>query len=260
MPLKLIDSVNSILELVKEQTGKDIEFIEKSDLPVQASIEIAKKNTDTHHLLYRKSFDDQINYIIANQCGHILRIFGTSEDRRFIPVANRRTMMSYVMQMEDELHRLASVFGQEKIKQMLFLWYEGVVFQVTKMPPDIMIDKWLYDDYPELRQIQLTSLRRQRQIAILSLSEEMMKITPFRIYRASNIMNYAFFKILGDHFGLDFVTPYHKSIFIMDGSDLARHTERDYVNSLEGDRIMIDEWARRLCLTGWFEWKHIEDL
>jgi hypothetical protein len=258
MSLVLISAVQTLLKRVEERTGKPIAAIEKSDLPMSAEIKITAKNETAHQLFYRKDYDEQINYIIANQCGHILRLFDAPADQRFMPIANYRTMMSYIMEMGEECHRFTHLFDPEKIKRMVRLWYEGVVFQLTKMPPDIMIDKWLYNEYPELRSIQLKSLTRQRQAAVQSLTSDTRKFTPGKIYRVSNIMNYVFFKILEDHFRLDWVAPYHGTIFIFDGSALATLTERDYINNHTGDRAMIDTWAQRLDLTTWFEWKKYE--
>jgi hypothetical protein len=255
MPLELIGAVENILRQVEGRTGKAVEFVEKKDLPMSAELKTAAENETMHRLFHRPAYDEQINYVIANQCGHILRLIGVPEEQRFMPVANYRTMMSYVMEMGDEFQRLVKVFGTEKIKRMVRLWYEGVVFQLTKMPPDIMIDKWLYDEYPELRPIQLSSLIRQRQEAVQSLAPDTRKFTPDKIYRVSNIMNYAFFKVLEDHFRLDWVAPWHSTIFIFDGSALAKVTKNDYVNNHTGDRAMIDAWAERLGLTTWFEWK-----
>jgi hypothetical protein len=260
VPLELIGAVEDILKHVEERTGKTIELVEKKDLPRSAELRTAAKGEATHRLFHRSVYDEQINYVIANQCGHILRLFDVPEDQRFMPIANYRTMMSYIMEMGDEFHRLVKVFGSEKIKHMVRLWYEGVVFQLTKMPPDIMIDKWLYDEYPDLRPIQLSSLIRQRQEAVQSLAQDTRKFTPEKIYHVSNIMNYAFFKVLEDHFRLDWVAPYHSTIFIFDGSALAKLTEREYVNNHVGDRAMIDAWANRLGLATWFEWKPLAAL
>jgi hypothetical protein len=260
MSLELISAVEDILKQVEESTGKAIQFVEQADLPMLAELRMAAKDDAMHCLFHRPSYDEQINYIIANQCGHILRLFGVPEDQRFMPVANYRTMMSYVMEMGDEFHRIEKAFGPDKIKRMIRLWYEGVVFQLTKMPPDIMIDKWLYDEYPDLRPIQISSLIRQRKEAIQSLAQDTRKFTPDKIYRVSNTMNYAFFKVLEDHFRLDWVAPYHSTIFIFDGSALAKFTEDNYVNNHTGDRAMINAWAERLNLTTWFEWKPLASL
>jgi len=257
MTLRLLDPVREILKVVEEMTDRKVDFVEKSDLSVSAELKVAEKDEQTHRLFYRPTHTEEINYLVAHQCGHVLRLFGAEKGKRFIPVANRKTMMGYLLEMDEDLKRLSLVFGPEKVKKLVFLWYEGVVFQVTRMPPDIMIDKWLYDEYPELRAIQLASLERQRRAAILGLSEDMRKITPAKVYYASNVMNYAYFKVLEDHFRLDFVAPYHKTVFLYDGQSLVRVTEQGLGNNHEGDRAMINEWARLLQLTGWFEWKRL---
>ncbi len=258
MSLNLIDSVRSILTLVEELTGKKIELAAKKELPMSADLKVAGKDEKTHRLWYREGYDEGVNYTVAHQCGHVLRLYAAPADHRMIPVANRRTMMCYLLEMEEEIKRLSTVYGPEKIRKLILLWYEGVVFQVTKMPPDIMVDKWLYDHYPELRPIQLRSLQKQRQAAVMGLSEDMRKITPSKVYYASNVMNYVYFKLLEDHFRLDYVAPYHGTVFLFDGGSLVRATGRDYMNNHEGDRAMIDLWARLLNLTAWFEWKSLE--
>ena len=258
MPLELIHSVQALIRQVEERTGKPVSVMETRDLPMSAEIRVAAKGETAHHLLYRGRHDEQINYVIANQCCHILRLFKAPAEQRFMPVASYRAMMSYAMEMGDECHRFARLFDPEKIKRMARLWYEGVVFQLTRMPPDIMIDKWLYDACPELRPIQLRALSRQRQAAVQSLAGDTRKFTPEKIYRVSNIMNFAFFKVLEDHFRFDWVAPYHGTIFIFDGSALAAMTAREYVDSHAGDRAMIDAWAKRLDLSTWFEWKKFE--
>ncbi|MEN6465210.1 MAG: hypothetical protein ABFD62_08520 [Syntrophaceae bacterium] len=264
MPFELMKSVENLMEQVREKTGKGFETAEISGLPVSARIEPAGpggpdgKGAPVHRLLIRPGAAVAANYIIANQCCHMLRLYSAPAEKRMIPVANRRTMMSYIMETEDDIHRIGESMGKDKVKKLVTMWYEGVVYQLTKMPPDIMIDKWLYDKCPEIRPVQLNSIRRQRDTAILSISEDLKRITPLKIYNSSNIMNYTFFKTLEDHFHLDFVAPYHNTPFIFEGGPLAKITEQQYVDSHEGDNQMINIWAERLNLTKWFEWKHFE--
>ncbi len=259
MSLELMNATQAILEEVENKSGKKIKCLEKKDLSMSAQFRLAGKQSPEHLLLYKPDHSKLINYIIANQCGHILRILDAPEDKRFFPVANKKTMMCYVMETEDEINRLKAVFG-DKIKQMIVMWYQGVVFQITKMPPDLQIDKWIYDTYHELRPIQMKSIQHQLQNANQGLSEDLRKIVPFKIYNISNIMNYAFFKVLENHFHLDFVRAYHRTIFLFEGSALARITEQEHINNHEGDVAMINRWADKLEIKTWFEWKHIDDM
>ncbi len=94
MPLELIHSVQALIRQVEERTGKPVSFMEKSDLHMSAEIRIAAKSEAAHRLLYRGRHDEQVNYVIANQCGHILRIFAAPAEQRFMPVASYKAMMS----------------------------------------------------------------------------------------------------------------------------------------------------------------------
>ncbi|MBN2255875.1 MAG: hypothetical protein JW736_09215, partial [Deltaproteobacteria bacterium] len=187
MELQLLDATRSILGDVENKSGKRIKYIASGDLSMSAQFRMAGRESAEHLLFYKPGHGEVINYIIANQCGHILRILDAPEEKRYFPVANKKSMMCYMMETEDEINRIKAVMG-DRIKQMIVMWYQGVVFQVTKMPPDIQIDRWIYDTYHELRSIQLQSLKHQLQNAIQGLSEDLRKIVPFKVFNVSNIM------------------------------------------------------------------------
>lgn len=255
MTLQLMDSVRQILAAVEKSSGKTISYIEKPDLPAPVSFNLADKDDPQLKLFYHPHYDEGVNYAVANQAGHILRLFAAPPEGRFVSVVNRQTMARFIMETESELERLSSLLGRDKVRKMISLWYQGVVFQLTRMPPDIMINKWLYDDWPELRPLQLQAIAAQRRQAIPSLSPDVRRATPARIYRAANIMNFVFFKSLEDHFHGDFIGPYHGTIFILDGAPLARITASYNQNNHAGDRTMIDRWAAELELNNWYEWQ-----
>jgi len=255
MPLSLPVPIVDILRQVEEKSHKAIQYCEKSDLAVAAKFQLADKDSRFHILFYNVTYGEKIYYAIVCQCGHILRLFDADQERRHIPVVNKRTMMSYFLEMDDEIHRLAAYFGKDKINQLAMMWYEGVVYQLTRMPTEIMINKWIGERCPSLRDLQIKGISEQRDIAVMSISDSVRSIMPSKVYMTSNIMNYVYFKVLEDYYHLDLVAPYHRTVFIFEGSSLARITENEYVDSHEGDRAMIDRWAGRLGLGSWFEWK-----
>jgi len=123
-----------------------------------------------------------------------------------------------------------------------------------------MIEKWIYDRFPMLRALQLESIKKQHAEAVSGLTETVRKITPNTILFASNVMNYAFFRILGLHIGQNFTRQYSSTIYIGKGKELASMTEKDYADSHEGDNIMIDKWASFLNISDWFKWRGFEDV
>jgi hypothetical protein len=255
MALQLMDSVRQILAALERSSGKAVVFIEKPDLPAPVSFKIAANDDPQLKLFHHPSHDEGVNYLVANQAGHLLRLFAAPPEERFVSVANRRTMARFIMEMESELERLCSLLGRDKVRKMISHWYEGVVFQLTRMPTDIMVNKWLYDGWPELRPLLIQAIAAQLRQAIPSLSPEVRMATPAAIYRAANVMNFVFFKCLEDHFHSDFIGPYHGTVFILDGAPLARITAGNNRDDHAGDRTMIDAWASELALNNWYEWQ-----
>ena len=259
MSLNLIDPVNEILQKVKEATGKDVRLIEKNDLSTYAALKIARRNMPSHLIFYKAEHDEEINHLIAHECGHVLRMFGVPAEKRVIPYTDDQIKLKALTQIEPEIQKLSSVLPFNKLAQIVNLWYDGIVKQVTNFPPDIMIEKWIYGEYPKLRPYQSRCINKQHKDAVAGLSMEVANMTPRKILDASNIMNYAFFRIIGMHFGVNYVRSYNSSPYFDRGKKLAKITE-NYVDSYEGDIEMVKKWADFLGLSGWFTWTDFENV
>ena len=260
MTLELIEPVKKILNDVETATGKSVKFVEKEELGVLATVKLARRSMSAHIILYKRQHDQIIiNHLVAHECGHILRMFGVSEEKRLIP--SRPKDSGVVLQeLDRDLKRLSSVIPLRDLTHVISTWRDGLIMQLTNYPPDIMIEKWIYDGYPELRKYQLTSLEKQLDQAIGGLARDVQMITPPKVYNASNMMNYAFFNILGDHLKIDLGKPYRNTPFMKKGKQLVRLTEKDYVNTYDGDVAMINRWAEFLGLSKWFDWVGFEDM
>jgi len=191
MTLELIEPVKSILSEVEAATGKPLKFVEKDELNTFAAVKIARKAMPTHVIFYRTQHDAIINHLVAHECGHILRMFGVPEEKRLIP-AKPKDARAMLQEIERDLNRISKLIPMQELVQVVGMWTNGLVRQLTNYPPDIMIEKWIYDDYPELRSYQLQSLERQNQQALKGISRKVQMTTPTKIYDSSNIMNYVF--------------------------------------------------------------------
>lgn len=259
MGIQFIDTVYSILDKVKEETGKGFEFIEKDDLPTHAGLKMARKNMPSHIIVYRSKYDEVVNHLVAHECGHILRMFRTPEEKRLIPYSDNTIKLEALGHIEIEITKISHVLPLDKLAHIVNLWYNGTVRQVTNYPPDIMIEKWLFDDYPALRPFQKKSLENQLSESLAGLKDEVRQITPKTIPDASNIMNYVFYRLLGLHFGANFIRPYNNTPYVNKGKELSAITEKEYVNTYEGDIQMANRWAQFLGLVDWYKWRDFED-
>jgi len=257
--LSLIGPVHEILEKVKQSTSKEIQFVERDELPTYAALRMARADMPSHIILVKREHDEIINHLIAHECGHILRVFEVPEEKRLIARTNDPIKLNALSQIEGEIKELSAVLPFDRLAQVVNLWYNGTLRQVTNFPADIMIEKWLYDNYPGLRGYQLTSIGKQQQEALSGLAGEAEKISPPTFINLSNIMNYAFFRILGLHFGTNFVKPFTNMKYLEKGKKLASLTDEGYIDNHEGDIEMVNKWAQFLGISNWFEWSCFEN-
>ena len=245
---------------VKELTGKDIQFIEKNDLSVYAHLKIARKNMQSHTMFYKPKHTEIINHLIAHECGHILRMYGTPEQDRIAPYVNDKIKLAGLREVEPEIQKLAKFIPFEKLAKIVNMWFAGTVRQVTNYPSDIMIEKWIYDEYPDLRSFQSQSLKKQYDEAVQGLSDRVEQVTPRKFLKCSNGMNYAFFKILSDHLNDgDLFKRYARSYYLDIGKDLII-LQQDQENTYKGDVDIVNKWAEALGIANWFAWKDFEDI
>lgn len=254
MALQLLQAVRSILERVKELTGKSIDFVEQEDLPVLAMLRMAGEDSPHHRLFFKTDHDELVNHVIANECGHILRIYSAPEEKRLIPVASQKTLGSYTGEVEADIRRLYQFYPPEKLMNLVMLWYESLLYQLTKMPSDIMIEKWLHREYPDLLPIQLRAIGEQNEKAIATLAVDIRKTMPGRIYDACNIMNYVYFNVMGKTFDLNYAEPYRFTKYFARGEELISLMKPIEVDSHEGDVLVINAWAKFFHFSDWFEW------
>jgi hypothetical protein len=262
MDIQFIDPVPAVLEEVKNTTGKGIEFIAKENLAASAyaTIKMARKDMPSHLIYYKKDHDEIINHLIVHECGHLFRIFKCPENQRLMPYSDQQIKYNALKTIENEIMALTDILSEDQIAHLSDIWYNGPIHQVTNLPPDIMIEKWIFDQFPALRPLQLKSLNKQLTEAVAGLTKTLSRMTPPTILFASNVMNYAFFRILGLHVGQNFIRRYSSTPYISKGKELTSITEKDYDDSHEGDNLMIDKWAAFVNISDWFKWRGFEDV
>lgn len=256
----LLEPVRAILDSLREITGRDVQFVRKPELQSLARIRMAAGASADHVLFYRDENDSLINHVIANECGHLLRLFSAPPASRLVTVANERTQARYRKDIREDIQRLSLIHGLGTLQDFIPLWYESVVFQLTRMPPDIMIERWIYREHPGLREIQRDALMEQQSKAVSVLSRGIRRMTPRKVYDSSQVMNYTFFKLMGQLLGMNLTEPYKRSLYALEGENLSDWTERNARDDHEGDVGLIRGWAEFLQLSRWIEWRHHDEV
>lgn len=254
-------SVKNIVNDIKKLTGKKIAFIEKPDLATHAKVKVARQGMNEHVIFFNPKYSKTLSHLVAHECGHIFRIFSASPDQRLMPVHTRNCRRLFVASISSDVKSISSRLKVD-MNPLIDIWLGGLITQLTNHPEDIKIETWIFNTYPELREIQANSIDGQFEQAKKALtSVSVVENTPDSVYLASNIMNYVFFKYLGSFLGKEYTYIFDKRNDIKTkGEELFEITEKYNNNTNMADFKMIDRWAAYLGMEKWFDWADFEDI
>jgi hypothetical protein len=259
MELELIPETKEILKNVEGLTKKRFKFIPNSRITSHAKLKIARGDMENHVVYYKEGADQRINHIIAHECGHIIRIYEATSSERLTPYFSSKNYEHALEESSEDIGNISKIIYESKLNQLIEMLFKGLVMQLTNQPIDLKIEEWIYNDYPGLRESQILSFKSQLHEAIGGLNEKIRSITPSKVYEASHSMNYAYFNVLAEKAGFELGAIYNDFEFENKGRSLIGVIEK-YENNFGGDVKRIDDWAKILDLSSWYEWKKFEDV
>jgi len=248
-----------ILEHVENETKKGFDVQIKPDLAVPATVKIAR-SAMPHHIIFIKQRDENfLNHYLSHECGHILRYYEASPGTRKTVHITNISLKKAIEVLENENRDFLKKIPLLKRYRVIPIWAQCLISQVTSLPMDIFIEKWLFDKYPELREEQARSIQFTLHEAIKSLNPDAFTQTPPFVTKRINAMNYAFFKTLDMYLESSFFTRFVSSSVADVGEKLYQYIE-DEDRGLEGDISIINKWVDVLGLNGWFTWGNFENV
>jgi hypothetical protein len=249
----------TILDKVTRLTGKGFTLQTSPHLPVPAQVKIARSHMPSHIILVRKPDDLFLSHYIAHECGHILRYYAAIPENRKIVRSHDQMIQKAISDLEQENMDVVQKIPVTRRYQSIRIWIDCLISQVTSLPMDIFIEKWLYDEYPGLRGNQEVSLKATHDPAVVSLNYQNLPHIPPSVLLKSNAMNYSFYKIIDRFLGTSFFS-------VFDGSECADLGEKLFGcigkedGGLVGDIVLVDRWAEILGVREWFTWGGFEDV
>ncbi len=142
------------------------------------------------------------------------------------------------------------------------MWVNGIITQLTSIPEDIRIEKWIYGNYPEIREMQKSALENQSKEIGDAISPKIKQMTPEFVYAGSGVINYYFLKSLEDIIKTDTLGAMENASFYQLAVKLIgeirekMEAEDTLANSIAISKFLAD----RLGFGRWFKWKDFEDI
>jgi hypothetical protein len=259
----LLPVTRELLSEVEASTGLPIRVIASERIRGHGRAIFAASDPDPsrHLIIYDPKYEAFLDHHVAHECGHIVRFSAASESERCLPVLSKR--LGAFAGLEDDLAAMMDRgIPDRAIEEMLPIWLGGTVAQVSNVPADIRIERWLYREFPDLRDAQRRSNLDQVDELHRCLRADVRQLTPRMLWSANNTMNYAFVASLAQLFDRpSLLKPYRAFHEIADsGRALLKIVDGTDDTGLPGDRGLTDAWAERLGVLGWYEWRRLDEL
>ena len=247
-----------ILGLVERRTGAPVYLLADPSLTgfESANVRFADEKVPVHAIRLDPYYSGFLNHLVAHECAHIIRWSAAAPSERLLPTLTPETLRRARRTLEPHRSRLVEEgIPEEWITDLFDFWIRGLVTQVTNIPADIRIERWLHRQFPQLRHIQARSLTVQLREYRMALAPQVQEVTPPPLFLASNAVNYAYAAEVGPLIGQAEATDIYSESGARDLGDKLRHALGPVRPGHQGhDRETADRWARILGIRGWYKW------
>jgi hypothetical protein len=247
-------SVEKVLQLVEEATGRPVYVEADSSLPKNklAQLTLAGGDTPFHRVVYQAERAASADYLIAYQCGILLR-------RYAVPLADRVDFVHSDLALKTvrlwvRNNPQAPGLSESTVESLSCLLGNRILNQLHSIPLGLRVDSWILAEYPEFAPLQREAAIAQLDENAAGLSPDAQRLMPDRALAASFAMSAAFASYWAEKFGQAQITlPYRASGHLAAGQalfDLCRSMDTDAAS----DKRLIDAWALWLGLEEWYRW------
>lgn len=258
----LLPRVAELFAEAEGSLGVRLEIREEPALAVTGTTAVIPGRRNYGKILFSPKYSDCLDYVIANQCCHILRYTRAPPEHRLVPIdRNGAYARVYSLLLENAASTELKTLPAAAMRELARLLLTGLVSQVTNIPADCRIDRWLHSEVPELRDEQRRALDRMLTLYLKSLADDVQRWTPAPIYRASNAMNGAFARNCESLFPelALFSSRYSTKEFQQTTDAFWRHLDGEDEGYIS-DIATTDAWATDLGIRDLYEWRHEREL
>jgi hypothetical protein len=251
---EFLPSANQALAALEEATGKPVLIVDAPELGVLATIRRAGPEDSRHVLRIKGGENRAADYLIVFECRMALR---DGQGRRSV-LRDNPAMRDQVISDCQTLHSHMPLANARELGSII---YDGLILQLRSMGPGLLVDRWIRQHCPDLREAQEQAINSEITNNLGALQPSTRANYPATIYEASIGMNAAYALFGGDLVG----KPYLAGPYLSQGyGELARRliaTALGDGNPLNEpqDREIIDSWAQELGISNWYDWSELND-
>jgi hypothetical protein len=252
--MSLSNTTREVLRLVETRSGIPVHVEPDPGLPgtLLAKVVMARGALALHRVSYRPDSAAPPDYLICQQAGFILRLFGTPPDKRFDFAASAEGVAA--VERLVKAHPVSKMIRPAALPQFCQMVQDGILHHLRSNPVGMRVDRWLATDFPDLAELQKASILRQFQDAAATLAPKHRELSPPRIFDATQKISAAFASFWASRLNQpQLALPFKAAGYLQAGEELLSIWEST-PDAPENDRAIIDAWADKLGIAGWHQW------
>jgi hypothetical protein len=252
MPLDLRQTTRAVLQIVEAQTGRPVQVVPDETLQTYAAVQMARGDDPAHFIRYKPVLEEAPDYLICFQCGFILRKFAVPLVERLDFAEAKKGRDSTRRLFLDGVGKKLKL-GSRQLEPLIGQILSGVLVHLLSIPVGMRVGAWLKADHPELAELQTRYVLREIKMNRETMSPQIKQMLPSRIYNTSHTLNAAFALFWSELLGkLDIAEPWLPK-YQDDAMELLG-IWNDTADDPRLDTALIDRWAERLGVAGWYQW------
>lgn len=239
--MKPAEAQQRALNELEELSGKPVVLQEDSRLPNLAKIQIASGLRPVHVLSYNPAAVPELPYLVCFQCGLAERSLQAAPDERFNVASTDETYRQI-----EKVVREQKAIPDTMISTYSQMITDGLGTQLRSMPIGIRVDRALYSDHPELRDLQKAAAERSMKDNLGCLHPSIRAQAPALVLRATTGMNAAFALAWSRLWNDDAHNVPYRLAGVMEQGETLLAALDSIPDSPTHDRELVSQWAALL--------------
>ena len=243
-----------LVATVEKTTGYKVVVDTVEDIGEDAQMITARPELPVHTIRISKTKLRHADYIVANQCAMLLRLWAESTRIPvFGPIAGK---VSYFADRTANSKPLSQQPAQVA-QQTAMRFAQGMLHQVRSMPLEILTVRDCREFCPDLHDLQAEAVESQLRLLSDILAPKIRSIAPDQIWRNNVSMNAAFALNWSELSGSSLaMLPYESAGFAQIAAKLLGEVNTKSAKTTDAYTQLVDSWAEQVGLRTLYKWEY----
>jgi hypothetical protein len=241
-----------IIDQLEQLTDKKLLLAEAESLSTHATLRVAGVNDPAHVFRYRSNLKQHLPYLVASQCGLVLRILQTTPPLRFDLTSEPSCGAEILKLARARFQKNGESLSEKAVVELSGIFQNALGVQLRSIPVSLRIDDWILNEFPALKDMQRACTIQHLTEGMATLAPQVRKNIPDEIFEPSASMNAAMAGYWARAFDDEsLILGYKATGYLSTGSTLLGHFDA-IPSQPDNDRQLVQTWIETLGLQDWY--------